>query len=84
MFDLNREIDRWKSAFAKRKACSKDELQELESHLREEITDRLGDVDLDPCDAGIVRRDSVRLIDPAKGDKAIDSQKVWMGVTETF
>ena len=37
MFNLNREIDRWKSAFAERKACSRDELQELESHLREEI-----------------------------------------------
>jgi hypothetical protein len=37
MFDLNREIDRWKSAFSKQAACSSDELMELESHLREEI-----------------------------------------------
>lgn len=37
MFDLDQQIDRWKSAFAKKAACSSDELQELESHLREEI-----------------------------------------------
>jgi hypothetical protein len=37
MFDLNQEIDRWKSAFAQKAACSSDELLELESHLREEI-----------------------------------------------
>jgi hypothetical protein len=37
MFDLNQQIDRWISAFAKQGACSSDELQELESHLREEI-----------------------------------------------
>src|SRR5688572_27971347 len=37
MFDLNHKIDCWKSAFAKKKTCSTDELQELESHLREEI-----------------------------------------------
>src|SRR4051812_25992005 len=36
-FDLDWEIDRWKSAFAKQVACSSDELMELESHLREEI-----------------------------------------------
>lgn len=37
MFDLDQQIDRWKSAFAKKAACSSDELQELESHLREDI-----------------------------------------------
>jgi hypothetical protein len=37
MFDLDQQIDRWKSAFAKKAACSSDELLELESHLREEI-----------------------------------------------
>jgi cytochrome c assembly protein len=37
MFDLDQQIDRWKSAFVKKAACSSDELQELESHLREEI-----------------------------------------------
>ena len=37
MFDLDQQIDRWKSAFAKQAACSSDELLELESHLREEI-----------------------------------------------
>jgi hypothetical protein len=36
MFDLNRQIDAWKKGFPK-KACSSDELEELESHLREEI-----------------------------------------------
>jgi hypothetical protein len=37
MFDLDQQIDCWKSAFAKKAACSSDELQELESHLREDI-----------------------------------------------
>ncbi len=37
MFDLDQQIDRWKSAFVKQAACSSDELLELESHLREEI-----------------------------------------------
>lgn len=37
MFDLDQQIDCWKSAFAKKAACSSDELLELESHLREEI-----------------------------------------------
>lgn len=37
MFDLDQQIDRWKSAFTKEAACSSDELLELESHLREEI-----------------------------------------------
>jgi hypothetical protein len=37
MFDLDQQIDRWKSAFAKKAACSSDELLELESHLCEEI-----------------------------------------------
>lgn len=37
MSDLNQQIDRWKSAFARRAACSNDELLELESHLREQI-----------------------------------------------
>src|SRR6478672_4342343 len=38
VFDLDQQIDRWKSAFAQKAACSSDELLELESHLREEIT----------------------------------------------
>lgn len=38
MFDLNQQMDHWKSAFVKKAACSSDELLELESHLREEIT----------------------------------------------
>ncbi len=37
MFDLDQQIDCWKSAFAKKAACSSDELLELESHLREDI-----------------------------------------------
>jgi hypothetical protein len=34
---LKREISAWKSSFARQQACSQDELDELESHLREEI-----------------------------------------------
>jgi hypothetical protein len=37
MFDLNEEIAAWKSGFSGQRACSQDELDELESHLREEI-----------------------------------------------
>src|SRR5262245_52728931 len=38
MFDLEKQIDNWKSAIAKKAACSSDELLELESHLREDFT----------------------------------------------
>jgi hypothetical protein len=37
MFDLNRQIDLWKRAFSAKGSCSTDELEELESHLREQI-----------------------------------------------
>jgi hypothetical protein len=37
MFDLNQQIARWKRDFAANGTCSTDELEELESHLREEI-----------------------------------------------
>jgi hypothetical protein len=37
MFDLNQEISRWKRAFTAQRICLPDELEELESHLREEI-----------------------------------------------
>src|SRR4051794_18426996 len=37
MSDLDQQIERWKSGFAKKAACSSDELLELESHLREGI-----------------------------------------------
>jgi hypothetical protein len=37
MFNLDQQIDHWKSAFAKKVVCSSDDLQELESHLREDI-----------------------------------------------
>ena len=36
MFDLDRQIDCWKSAFSQKAACSSDELLELESHLRDQ------------------------------------------------
>jgi Cytochrome C assembly protein len=37
MFDLNQQIDLWKRALRANATCSKDELEELESHLREQI-----------------------------------------------
>ena len=37
MFDLNRQIDLWKRALRANATCSTDELEELESHLREQI-----------------------------------------------
>jgi hypothetical protein len=37
MFDLNQEIARWKRTFAEMRTCSQGELDELESHLRDDI-----------------------------------------------
>jgi hypothetical protein len=37
MFDLNQQVVRWKRAFAEKRTCSQDELEELESHLRDAI-----------------------------------------------
>lgn len=42
MFDLNKEIADWKSSVSRQRACSRDELNELESHLREEIDVLIG------------------------------------------
>lgn len=75
--DLEKELDQEKALVPSDKAAS--QLLWTFSVLREEITDRLGDTDLDPCDAGIVRRISFRLLDPAKGDKAIESHNPAIG-----
>lgn len=75
--DLEKELEQEKALVPIGKAAG--ELLRSYPVLREEITDRLGETELDPCDAGIVRRISVRLIDPAKGDKAIDSQNPALG-----
>ena len=75
--DLEKELDHEKALVPHDKACG--ELLRTTQVFREEITDRLGDTDLDPCDAGIVRRISFRLLDPSKGDKAIDSQNPAIG-----
>lgn len=75
--DLEKELDLEKALVPVGKAPG--ELLRSYPVLREEITDRLGDTDLDPCDAGIVRRISVRLLDPSKGEKAIDSQNPALG-----
>ena len=42
MYDLNKEIAGWKSSVSRQRACSRDELNELESHLREEIDVLIG------------------------------------------
>ena len=42
LFDLNKEIADWKSSVSRQRACSRDELNELESHLREEIDVLIG------------------------------------------
>jgi hypothetical protein len=75
--DLEKELDNEKALIPQYKGSG--ELLRSFTLLREEITDRLGDADLDPCDAGIVRRVSFRLLDIAKGDKAIDSQNPAIG-----
>lgn len=75
--DLEKELDQEKALIPIDKPAG--ELLRTYSVLREEVTDRLGDCDLDPCDAGIVRRVSVRLVDPAKGDKALDAQNPALG-----
>lgn len=41
MFDLNQEIAAWKAKFARQQTCSRDELDELESHLRDDIEMRV-------------------------------------------
>ena len=42
------------------------------SDLLAEIADRLGDFDLDPCDAGTVRRIGVQILDVSKEERAIE------------
>ena len=42
MYELNKEIAGWKSSVSRQRACSRDELNELESHLREEIDVLIG------------------------------------------
>ena len=37
MFNLNHQIARWKRDFAEKRSCSHDELEELESHLRDDM-----------------------------------------------
>lgn len=75
--DLERELDQEKALVPNVEASG--ELLRTFAVFREEITDRLGDTDLDPCDAGIVRRISFRLLDPSKGDRAIDSHNPAIG-----
>lgn len=70
--DLEKEIDQEKAHVPPDKTAG--ELLHTYDTLRLEVTDRLGETELDPNDAGIVRRVAVRLLDPAKGDKAIDAQ----------
>ena len=42
MYDLNKGVAGWKSSVSRQRACSRDELNELESHLREEIDVLIG------------------------------------------
>lgn len=37
MFDLNKAIGNWRTSFLQRQTCAKSDIDELESHLREEI-----------------------------------------------
>ena len=37
MFDLNQQVTKWRTNLAQSEACSKSDIDELESHLREEI-----------------------------------------------
>src|SRR5262249_40705014 len=67
--DLEKELEQEKALVPMDKRPA--ELLRAYPMLREEVTNRLGDSDLDPCDAGIVRAVSVRLLDPTKGDKAL-------------
>lgn len=80
MFDLDQQIDRWKSAFARKAACSSDELLELESHLREQIAALVAA----GCSAQEAFGKSVaRLGDPTKVGHEFaknESRFVWDGV----
>ncbi len=40
--------------------------------VQAEMAERIGDFDLDPADSGVVRRIGIRILDLAKGDKAIE------------
>ena len=42
-------------------------------HIQQELTDRLGDHDLDPAESGVVRSFTVEILDSSKGDKAVDT-----------
>ncbi len=75
--DLEKELDQEKEHIPVGKPAG--ELLRTYEVFREEITDRLGESDLDPCDAGIVRRVSIRLLDPAKGDRALDAANPALG-----
>src|SRR3954453_8934905 len=83
VFDLEQQIDGWKSAFAKKAGCSSDELLELESHLREEFAALVA--------AGRPEQEAfcesvARLGDPTKigGEFAKNSSRfVWDGVALT-
>ncbi len=37
MFDLNEQITKWRTTLAESEKCSKPDIDELETHLREEI-----------------------------------------------
>lgn len=50
------------------------ELVQRYPHIQQELTDRLGDHDLDPADTGIVRTITIEILDSAKGDKAVDTR----------
>ena len=50
MYNLNKSITNWKLAMSRKGACSKDEMQELEAHLREQVAD-LVDVGLSEQEA---------------------------------
>ena len=39
MYDLNESITHWKSVLSEKGACSRDEVNELEAHLREQVAD---------------------------------------------
>jgi hypothetical protein len=69
--DLEKELDQEKALVPRDKKPG--ELLRLYDVLREDITDRLGVSDLDPCEAGIVRTINVELFDPTKDDKALSA-----------
>jgi hypothetical protein len=78
MFNLNRSLADWREELRRGGACSPDDLEELEGHLREEMT-RLAEAGLSSEEAFIVAARRLGRTDLLNGEYAkINAPRVWM------